>query len=817
MKCTFVFCVALSFAVPAFGQNFSEGWEYPGGTSDPGFASNWAANPAYENIATTWYHFGLQSLQIDNTTYGNMGMTHVLATPVRGTDANPLNLSAYMLVVGASHRQYLDFTLELANGAVVAPATGSANVVAIGRSITLNGQNAQFWVYDGTAWINTGDAISSYSANPPGTTWWRVEITLNSTQMIWKLTQPDGAVYYIDTYTLPVSMQEMYFDRINIRHPGAANATTHRAYLDDVNLLWGCPLTLGVDPAGVATTPPAVGGPYPYALNELVNISATSASADYVFSQWLTDFGSPVASPTSASTTVTMDTTKTVTAAFERVQLTMAVQVDVPAGVTISPALGTSLRTANEVVALSATALAPGYSFDHWEVSAGSSVDSPTSPSTTVTMDRAKTVTAVVVQPTLFQDSFDSYATDAWLSASSSGVWIIGEGTNDGYLGGLAYSAPNGVADWKNLSDQRVGYRNRHNLTASEMGNAFFKSGTGAMATVDGLDSNPLKLEFKLTLGPAGSAYYWWLNGYVELSCGGDRAPTVMDLLTCNQKTRHRLHPTGDGQIHRSIAVGQIAWADPNGCTEYDNMANYRLTVYDGKNWNVLQTPLDVQTCSGANFVTVRIKATTLEIDLSSMNNGTNCGGPRNTKTVVVPRQYSGPFSTIKLGGIPQDPADGTGVWGQDNSPVGAYPSQQTTIDDVRLSGGQASDSPPPCDAGACCLGDHVSCEQLTAAACSALSGAVFKGAETVCGVGAGTCCPAPPDFARADFDYDGDVDMTDFAALQRCVTIGGGSIQEGCGCFELSGDTAIDSVDVEKFLLCASGPGLPDNVNCLP
>ena len=31
--------------------------------------------------------------------------------------------------------------------------------------------------------------------------------------------------------------------------------------------------------------------------------------------------------------------------------------------------------------------------------------------------------------------------------------------------------------------------------------------------------------------------------------------------------------------------------ADPNGCTEYDNMANYRLTVYDGSKWNVLQTP----------------------------------------------------------------------------------------------------------------------------------------------------------------------------------------------------------------------------------
>ena len=69
-------------------------------------------------------------------------------------------------------------------------------------------------------------------------------------------------------------------------------------------------LTMAVDPAGGGTTTPASGS---HTINEnsVVNISATPASG-YVFDHWTGD----VANPSSASTTVTMDGNKTVTAHF---------------------------------------------------------------------------------------------------------------------------------------------------------------------------------------------------------------------------------------------------------------------------------------------------------------------------------------------------------------------------------------------------------------------------------------------------------------------------------------------------------------------
>jgi uncharacterized lipoprotein YddW (UPF0748 family) len=74
-------------------------------------------------------------------------------------------------------------------------------------------------------------------------------------------------------------------------------------------------LTMAVNPAGAGTTTPAVGGPYTKGGGEVVSISAT-AGAGYNFQSWQVSAGSAVAAPTSASTTVTMDQSKTVTAVF---------------------------------------------------------------------------------------------------------------------------------------------------------------------------------------------------------------------------------------------------------------------------------------------------------------------------------------------------------------------------------------------------------------------------------------------------------------------------------------------------------------------
>ncbi len=74
-------------------------------------------------------------------------------------------------------------------------------------------------------------------------------------------------------------------------------------------------LTMAASPAGWGTTVPAIGGPYVKSLNEVVSISATAGSG-HQFHHWEVSAGSAVASPTSASTTVTMDQDKTVTAVF---------------------------------------------------------------------------------------------------------------------------------------------------------------------------------------------------------------------------------------------------------------------------------------------------------------------------------------------------------------------------------------------------------------------------------------------------------------------------------------------------------------------
>ena len=169
----------LAVPVLAVPVNFSEGWEYPGGTTDAAYTAAWADNPGREAIATAYYHTGTHSLLVDNgASYANKGMTYTLPQAVKGTDANPLVLSSYIITQAAGQRQYLDFTLELAAGDVVTPASGAANVVGIGRSFTLNGQNARFFTYTGATWSDTGDAMTTYSGSGPGTKWWKIEVAV---------------------------------------------------------------------------------------------------------------------------------------------------------------------------------------------------------------------------------------------------------------------------------------------------------------------------------------------------------------------------------------------------------------------------------------------------------------------------------------------------------------------------------------------------------------------------------------------------------------------------------------------------------------
>jgi uncharacterized repeat protein (TIGR02543 family) len=141
-------------------------------------------------------------------------------------------------------------------------------------------------------------------------------------------------------------------------------------------------LTMAVNGSG--TTTPAA-GTYTKNGGQVVNITATPAGG-YKFDNWTGD----VANATSATTTVTMDADKSVTANFSALvtyALTMA--VDPEGGGTTTPAAGVYTKNGGEVVNITATP-ASGWKFVNWS----GDVANATSATTTVTMSADKSVTA---------------------------------------------------------------------------------------------------------------------------------------------------------------------------------------------------------------------------------------------------------------------------------------------------------------------------------------------------------------------------------------------------------------------------------------
>jgi hypothetical protein len=66
------------------------------------------------------------------------------------------------------------------------------------------------------------------------------------------------------------------------------------------------------------------------------------------------------------------------------------------------------------------------------------------------------------------------------------------------------------------------------------------------------------------------------------------------------------------------------------------------------------------------------------------------------------------------------------------------------------------------------------------------------------------------------DFDGDGDVDQSDFALLQRCLS-GTGISQEDptCAPAQITEDTSVDASDLAIFLSCMNGPSNPPAPGC--
>ncbi|MBI4581409.1 MAG: hypothetical protein HY718_17030 [Planctomycetes bacterium] len=359
---------------------------------------------------------------------------------------------------------------------------------------------------------------------------------------------------------------------------------------------------------------------------------------------------------------------------------------------------------------------------------------------------------------------------------------------------------------------------------------------------------------------------------YVELRLDNDQAPT--NWITAGQLTNPTVHdecvnqqvtffpvvcqqripPAGcpplSTQVHASLAFGWLAQLDANPCNVDTGRkpTQYHAAVFDGLKWHPLlasQFPGQVDKFNWDSlqaYFEMKVKSTTMEIKLIAYAHRPTSSDPLVlvTSTATVPREYLGSFNKISTGAAPGcqlDPNTGGCLTAGEYTPwrymTGNSGRGWSTVyvDRIALVDGLGN-------VGACCLPDG-GCTTTNPAACAS-AGGTFLGGE--CGDGsvcqgaccqpAGVCtqtfadacpgnfrgmgtscatpsiCPCPTPFA--DHDMDGDVDMNDFAGLQRCLTTGGGSILPGCECFDQNDSGAIDNTDIEKFVLCGTGENVP-------
>ncbi len=147
-------------------------------------------------------------------------------------------------------------------------------------------------------------------------------------------------------------------------------------------------VTLTMAGSGSGTTNP-IAGTHSYSQGTVINISATPATG-WKFDNWTGD----VVDSNAASTTVTMDAAKTITANFSQIPtVNMTLTMSVSGSGTTNPTAGNHSYSQGTVVNISATP-ATSWKFDNWT---GDVADSNAA-ITTVTMDADKTITANFLQ-----------------------------------------------------------------------------------------------------------------------------------------------------------------------------------------------------------------------------------------------------------------------------------------------------------------------------------------------------------------------------------------------------------------------------------
>jgi len=382
---------------------------------------------------------------------------------------------------------------------------------------------------------------------------------------------------------------------------------------------------------------------------------------------------------------------------------------------------------------------------------------------------------------------------------------------------------------------------------------------------VNGTDENPLIMWFWTryqTSGAEGNA-----PQYVELSLGGDHAPTDYVWVDCQPEAQgpypvicqqnrtwepsiSSICPPLDTTVHAAFAYGTLALLDPNPCDVETGRkpTRYHAVVFDGLQWTEIRSNRfppgigDFSLAWNSNLWKVQIKTSTVIVELEN----SNCAAGFCNAT--IPRQYTGPFDTISIGTGPACELD---VADADNDGIlnECVPNTTRKCFDYASDGdpwngdtGEAwfnnyIDSPTVWDGvlttfseeGACCLPD-LSCQDgLTQAECEALNG-TFQGGGSTCATT--LCCHDP----FADGDGDGDVDQADFGLWQVCYDGGNGLIAgcecydrdgdndvdgagngliAGCECYDRDGDNDVDGADFTAFTGCFSGANVAADAAC--
>lgn len=369
---------------------------------------------------------------------------------------------------------------------------------------------------------------------------------------------------------------------------------------------------------------------------------------------------------------------------------------------------------------------------------------------------------------------------------------------------------------------------------------------------VVGTDENPLIVTMNLnnqTGDKIQSANVTW-----ELSLGDDFAPTnYLDKqqectdcgvvvnqdwarVICAQSVQIPGCPDiTTAPVHASIAVGFVAYLDPDPCdcgSETNGSRNDHLSFFDGRRWWILDegvfpgsgtftlaggTGLDALVDLNGAELTLTIMTTTVQIEYTTYNpEPGHWDEVLEYSVATAPREYLGPFDKLHSGLGIGCAIDETG-WDNCAAPRrclrGSPGAGAVIFDDFVMYGGEGFDLPPPI--GACCQRNG-HCVQTDEETCEA-DGGIYQGDNLACGVL--PCCPRP----FADADGDGDVDMTDFAAFQRCLNAG--AVDPGCDCFDRGNDGfpdgVIDLLDFEGFADCSTGAEVPfvaaEHPNCEP